>query len=95
MADAPSRSKPPVDPLNDWTTQAFELLKAQVKEGARLKTLAKSTIDDNARFFSLRDEVPIYAITMGVGTIMESRKILLLANGKLIWSLLQVLADVE
>src|SRR3954462_4378227 len=48
----------------------------------RLKTLAKSTIDDNARFFSSRDEVPIYAITMGVGTIMESRKILLLANGK-------------
>jgi len=26
--------------------------------------------------------VPIYAITMGVGTIMEARKIILLANGK-------------
>src|SRR5687768_8578886 len=47
----------------------------------RLKTLAKSTIDDNARFFKDRSEVPIYAITMGVGTIMESRHILLLANG--------------
>jgi glucosamine-6-phosphate deaminase len=47
-----------------------------------LKTLAKPTIDDNARFFSSRDEVPVYAITMGVGTILEARKVLLLANGK-------------
>lgn len=47
----------------------------------RLKTLAQSTIDDNARFFDNRDDVPIYAITMGVGTIMEARHILLLASG--------------
>lgn len=47
----------------------------------RLKTLAKPTIDDNARFFARREDVPIYAITMGVGTILEARKILLLANG--------------
>jgi glucosamine-6-phosphate deaminase len=48
----------------------------------RLKTLAESTIDDNARFFSRREDVPIYAITMGVGTIMTARKVILLANGK-------------
>src|SRR2546428_11677096 len=48
----------------------------------RLTTLSKQTIDDNARFFSSRDEVPTYAITMGVGTILEAREILLLANGK-------------
>jgi glucosamine-6-phosphate deaminase len=47
----------------------------------RLKTLARQTIDDNARFFARREDVPIYAITMGVGTIMEARKILLLATG--------------
>jgi glucosamine-6-phosphate deaminase len=47
----------------------------------RLKTLAKPTIDDNARFFERREDVPIYAITMGVGTIMEARKIVMLANG--------------
>jgi glucosamine-6-phosphate deaminase len=47
----------------------------------RLKTLAKSTIDDNARFFENRKDVPIYAITMGVGTILEARRIILLANG--------------
>lgn len=48
----------------------------------RIKILAKETIDDNARFFERREDVPTYAITMGVGTIMEARKILLLANGK-------------
>jgi glucosamine-6-phosphate deaminase len=48
----------------------------------RLKTLAKQTIDDNARFFTNREDVPIYAITMGVGTILEARHLLLLASGK-------------
>ena len=46
----------------------------------RLKTLAKPTIDDNARFFKSRDEVPIYAITMGVGTILEAKKLVMVAN---------------
>lgn len=49
----------------------------------RIKTLARQTIEDNARFFGGRvEEVPIYAITMGVGTILEARKIILLANGR-------------
>lgn len=47
----------------------------------RIKTLAKQTIDDNARFFKRPEDVPIYAITMGVGTILESRKLLMMANG--------------
>ncbi|HEV8606616.1 MAG TPA: glucosamine-6-phosphate deaminase [Tepidisphaeraceae bacterium] len=47
----------------------------------RLKTLARQTIDDNARFFKNRNEVPIYAITMGVGTVLEAREIVLLASG--------------
>ena len=61
---------------------AFNESASSLSSRTRLKTLAKSTIDDNARFFKSREEVPIYAITMGVGTIMESRQILLLANGK-------------
>jgi len=48
----------------------------------RLKTLAESTINDNARFFEKRQDVPIYAITMGVGTILEADQILLVANGE-------------
>lgn len=48
----------------------------------RIKTLARQTIEDNARFFDSPEQVPVYAITMGVGTILEARKIVLLANGK-------------
>lgn len=47
----------------------------------RLKTLTKETIADNARFFKTMDEVPRFAITMGVGTILEARKIIMLASG--------------
>ena len=47
----------------------------------RLKTLTQQTIGDNARFFDSQDEVPQFAITMGVGTILEAKQIILLANG--------------
>ncbi|MGD8700488.1 MAG: glucosamine-6-phosphate deaminase, partial [Gemmatimonadales bacterium] len=61
---------------------AFNEPTSSLSSSTRLKTLSKQTIDDNARFFEDRDEVPIYAITMGVGTILEARKIVLLASGK-------------
>ncbi len=48
----------------------------------RLKTLASETIRDNARFFGGEDKVPRLAVTMGVGTILESRKCILLAFGE-------------
>ena len=60
---------------------AFNEPTSSLGSRTRIKTLAKQTIDDNARFFDSSEEVPIYAITMGVGTILESRKLLLLANG--------------
>jgi glucosamine-6-phosphate deaminase len=47
----------------------------------RLKTLASETIRDNARFFGGEDKVPRLAVTMGVGTILESRRCILLAFG--------------
>lgn len=47
----------------------------------RLKTLTIETIGDNARFFGGEDKVPRLAVTMGVGTILESRRCLLLAFG--------------
>jgi glucosamine-6-phosphate deaminase len=43
--------------------------------------LAEETIQDNARFFQLEDLVPTQAITMGIKTIMQSKEILLIANG--------------
>jgi len=48
----------------------------------RLKTLTDETRRDNARFFANASEVPHDAITMGVGTIMESRRIVFLAFGR-------------
>ncbi len=47
----------------------------------RIKTLTERTIRDNARFFAKLDEVPRQAITMGIGTIMEARELIILANG--------------
>lgn len=46
----------------------------------RAKTLDEKTRQDNARFFKSIDEVPKYALTMGIGTIMEARCLILLAN---------------
>jgi len=44
--------------------------------------LAEETRKANARFFESLDKVPQYAVTMGLGTIMKAKKILLLASGK-------------
>ncbi|HCG76967.1 MAG: glucosamine-6-phosphate deaminase [bacterium (Candidatus Ratteibacteria) CG_4_10_14_3_um_filter_41_18] len=48
----------------------------------RIKTLNEQTVADNSRFFKNIDEVPKYAITMGVGTIIDAKEIILLASGK-------------
>jgi len=47
----------------------------------RVVVLSEQTIKDNSRFFDSIDDVPTQAITMGLGTIMESDKIILMANG--------------
>ena len=46
-----------------------------------LVDLTESTIEANARFFASADDVPRQALTMGIGTIMKARKILVVANG--------------
>lgn len=61
---------------------AFNEPTSSLSSRTRLKTLSKQTIDDNARFFERREDVPIYAITMGVGTILDARKLLMVASGK-------------
>ena len=43
--------------------------------------LDESTIKANARFFASEDEVPTTAITMGMLSIMQAKKVLLIANG--------------
>ncbi len=46
-----------------------------------LTGLTESTIRANSRFFASEDEVPRHALTMGMGTIMRAKKILLLISG--------------
>ena len=50
-------------------------------EKTHVVDLTQNTIEANARFFQSMDEVPKQAITMGIGTIMKAKKIVLLANG--------------
>jgi glucosamine-6-phosphate deaminase len=47
----------------------------------RIKTLTERTRTDNAPFFGPGEEVPHHVITMGIGTILEAREVLLLGFG--------------
>ena len=47
----------------------------------RVKTLSRETLDNNRRYFDDPAEQPQIAITMGIGTILDARSILLLATG--------------
>ena len=48
----------------------------------RLKALSHETIEDNRRVFLHEAEMPKCAITMGIGTILDSRRVLILASGR-------------
>lgn len=48
----------------------------------RVKTLTKDTRIANARFFGGNpDNVPMHALTVGVGTVMDAREVMILCNG--------------
>lgn len=47
----------------------------------RIKTLTQSTRDANRRYFETAEDVPRFALTMGIATILEARSVLLLATG--------------
>src|ERR1700746_2568956 len=48
----------------------------------RLKVLRRETIEDNRKSFIPGEEIPECAITMGIGTILDARRILILATGE-------------
>jgi glucosamine-6-phosphate deaminase len=52
-----------------------------LRSRTRVKALAPATIAQNARFFGGPENVPRRAITMGVGTILQCRRCVLLATG--------------
>lgn len=43
--------------------------------------LTQSTIEANKRFFASEDDVPRKALTMGIGTIMKARKVVVVVSG--------------
>lgn len=55
---------------------------SSLQSRTRIKTLLERTREDNKRFFAPGEKVPHHAITMGIGTIMEARTVVLLAFGK-------------
>ena len=48
----------------------------------RVKTLTKSTIEANSRFFGPDEIQPTDSITMGIGTILDSKQVIMLATGE-------------
>jgi glucosamine-6-phosphate deaminase len=53
-----------------------------LRSRTRVKALSPVTIEQNAAFFGGAQNVPRRAVTMGVGTILECRRCLLLATGQ-------------
>ena len=50
--------------------------------GTHCTALMPDTINANARFFASEADVPKHAMTMGIATILHSRKIVIMASGK-------------
>lgn len=61
---------------------AFNEPASSLSSRTRIKTLTEDTRLVNARFFDGQaDQVPHMALTVGVGTVMDAREVLILANG--------------
>jgi glucosamine-6-phosphate deaminase len=60
---------------------AFNEPGSSLASRTRVKTLTPRTRADNGRFFSSPDDVPHHVLTQGLGTILEARHLVLLANG--------------
>lgn len=61
---------------------AFNEPATALNANTHLTGLTKSTIEANSRFFEKEEDVPRHALTMGIASIMQAKKIILLANGK-------------
>ena len=61
---------------------AFNEPGSSLTSRTRLVSLTPQTIKDNSRFFKKASDVPQQALSMGVGSIMEAKKVVLLAFGK-------------
>ena len=67
---------------------AFNEPGSSLTSKTRKVKLTEETIQANSRFFKTIDEVPKRAFTMGLQTIRESKRIILIANGSDKWDIL-------
>lgn len=58
------------EPADEFTDEAFKV------------KLTQSTIDSNAKYFGGEEKMPKYAMTMGIGSIMRAKEIVLIATGE-------------
>lgn len=61
---------------------AFNEPEEELYVGTHLTGLTQSTIRANSRFFESIEDVPTQAVTMGLGSIMKAKQIIVLASGK-------------
>jgi len=61
---------------------AFNEPGSSLSSRTRLKILTPETVAANRPFFRDESEVPRFCLTMGIGTILETKSVLLLASGK-------------
>jgi len=61
---------------------AFNEPASSFQRWSHVVALKESTIKDNSRFFKSVKDVPTHAITMGIGSIMQAKRILIIAIGK-------------
>ncbi|MDQ7823295.1 MAG: glucosamine-6-phosphate deaminase [Candidatus Eremiobacteraeota bacterium] len=54
---------------------------SSLRSRTRVKTLTEATVQDNARCFLEGEMVPRFVLTMGIGTLMEARLIVLMSSG--------------
>ena len=60
---------------------AFNEPASQLYSGTHVTDLTESTIKANSRFFEKIEDVPTQAVTMGIGSIMKAKSIIIAANG--------------
>ena len=62
------------------------LLKEELPENdcppVRVKILSEQTLKDNSEVFGSLESMPKHALTMGIGTILKARRIVLVATGE-------------
>lgn len=61
---------------------AFNEPADELSANTNVAKLTEETIKSNARFFNSMEEVPKKALSMGIGSILKAKRIILLANGK-------------